>query len=668
MRQPLVLLGEGALFSAILQELELQGYPIEIRKFTDDELCHERVIISAYDWWDPKRDLALQRRLRAHCVAWLPLWIDFTTLWAGPWIFPHEAGCLHCLDERRLRLDIYGAHRQALQAHIVRARAWLQSYPLPLLPYLRPALALLKEDVQRIGAMYEPTQAYPPAPPRLRQHVLLWNLRDVDLQLRSLLPVSGCSECSRLPEDCPERAWIALQPRVMSHPGSWRAREALIDSSTLEKQAVDPLFGVIKHVDSQPDTLIRSVALVPVPGTGAFRLEPGIGRATKLELSRRVAMLEALERSAGFVPGGKQPALSASYREISDQALDPRRLVLFAPDQYAQPGFPFTPFDEDQRYLWVWAYSFRRQRPVAIPEECAYYGPRSLRGHGEQDPWLVREISNGCALGNCLEEAILHGIFEVLERDAFLLTWYARLTPRCLDLESVSDRQILLLKDRLWKQGYETWAFDITREFGIPTVWIMVVSRDNDPALLKTLSAAGCHIDPEMAIRSGLIEAAAFIEQAQSTYAGEREQALQLLEDSSRVREMDDHMLLYALPEAFERLRFLFEHAHKPVPLQEAFPDYPRVKRETDLTEGTRRVLNAILQQGLDVLVFDQTTQEQQQLGLRTVRVLIPGTLPMSFGYDTRRCTGCERLDKLIQSKKRADSLVEINPWPHPFP
>jgi len=38
--------------------------------------------------------------------------------------------------------------------------------------------------------------------------------------------------------------------------------------------------------------------------------------------------------------------------------------------------------------------------------------------HSEHEPRLVFETSNGCALGSCLEEAILHGILEVAERDA----------------------------------------------------------------------------------------------------------------------------------------------------------------------------------------------------------------------------------------------------------
>ena len=73
-----------------------------------------------------------------------------------------------------------------------------------------------------------------------------------------------------------------------------------------------------------------------------------------------------------------------------------------------------TPMD------WVWGYSFLQERPILVPELLAYYSLSCGEG-------FVYETSNGCALGGSLEEAIFHAIMEVVERDSFLLTWYARL-------------------------------------------------------------------------------------------------------------------------------------------------------------------------------------------------------------------------------------------------
>ena len=69
------------------------------------------------------------------------------------------------------------------------------------------------------------------------------------------------------------------------------------------------------------------------------------------------------------------------------------------------------------------------------------------------------ETSNGCAIGGSLEEAIFHGILEIVERDAFLLTWYAKLPLPRLDLSSANDTELQLMIQRLRTiTGYELHA------------------------------------------------------------------------------------------------------------------------------------------------------------------------------------------------------------------
>ena len=47
---------------------------------------------------------------------------------------------------------------------------------------------------------------------------------------------------------------------------------------------------------------------------------------------------------------------------------------------------------------------------------------------------MVYETSNGCALGGCFEEATAHGLLEVAERDAFLITWYGRMPRKAMNI------------------------------------------------------------------------------------------------------------------------------------------------------------------------------------------------------------------------------------------
>ncbi|GAA3329371.1 hypothetical protein GCM10020331_077160 [Ectobacillus funiculus] len=72
-----------------------------------------------------------------------------------------------------------------------------------------------------------------------------------------------------------------------------------------------------------------------------------------------------------------------------------------------------------------------------------------------------------------MEEAIFHGIMEVVERDSFLLTWYAKLPLPRLDPRSANDKELELMVDRLREvAGYDVYFFyNSTMEQEIPSVF-----------------------------------------------------------------------------------------------------------------------------------------------------------------------------------------------------
>ncbi|MGW3465563.1 alpha/beta fold hydrolase, partial [Streptomyces olivaceoviridis] len=179
---------------------------------------------------------------------------------------------------------------------------------------------------------------------------------------------------------------------------------------------------------------------------------------------------------------------------------------------------------------------------------------------------LAYEVSNGCALGGCLEEAALHGLVELAERDAFLLTWYARLPAPRVDLATVTDLRIAVLAERIRQDsGHRVLAFATTPEHGIPTAWVMAVHptarlspAPGDPrAEPAAVCAAGAHFDPEQALLNGLLELTANLGWNRDAYREERERIGAMVTDPDQVRDMRDHALLYCHPAAFDRFGFL---------------------------------------------------------------------------------------------------------------
>lgn len=179
----------------------------------------------------------------------------------------------------------------------------------------------------------------------------------------------------------------------------------------------------------------------------------------------------------------------------------------------------------------------------------------------------------------------------------------------------------------------------------------------------------GSHIDPERAVLNALCELGPILASVDRSYEQRREHVSAMTKDSHLVRTMGDHSLLYADPEVFPRLAFLFasqevrslrEMAANSIPVS---PD--------DLTQDVNQVIGRYLETGLDVLVVDQMTPEHRRAALACVKVIVPGTIPMTFGHGMRRVHGLPRLfdiPRLLGDRNPPVTNEDLNPHPHPFP
>ena len=110
------------------------------------------------------------------------------------------------------------------------------------------------------------------------------------------------------------------------------------------------------------------------------------------------------------------------------------------------------------------------------------------------------------------------------------------------------------------------------------------------------------------------------------------------------LRRPRDHVLLYGLPEAFDRLRFLFSGKRSELGPRQHFQSCGALVVD-EPAAWAPAVYGAILGAGLDVLVADMTASDVRGLGLVAVRALVPGTLPMTFGGGLERTAGASRLE-----------------------
>lgn len=651
------LYGSGMLHAAIRHALAGQ---VEIVPVSADDLAGAlppcRVLVSSSDAWDIEVRRAAQTACATAEVPWLPVWTELGRVLVGPATRPGIPGCANCVELRRDRARARPAEDKAVWQRHAGA---LISTPSSWLTGLACATVAALVAEQVLWLLDRPAAA------RTENAMVQVDLADITVATHGFLPDPMCPVCGALPADTAERARLVLRRRPKPRPGVYRTRSVTDEYEDLVRTYVDPEVGLVRAVETGTEAGL-AVAAAPMGLRADGAVELSWGRSDNYRTSELTAILESLERWGGMQPGGKRTTMRASYAKVREDAVDPRLFGLYPPERHG-PSFPFVAFDDDLELNWVWGYSFRRREPILVPESYAYYGMQRIN---PEQPRFVFETSNGCALGSCLEEAILHGILEIAERDAFLMTWYASMAVPQIDLSSARDRTIPLLRRRIEDEsGWRISAFDTTVEQRVPCVWVMAVNERDDPDAAKTVCTGGSHLHPEQAVRNALFELGPVLGSVSLSYAENADRVRRMVDDPSLVRHMADHSLLYASPLVLDRFGFLFDSGGRRTLAEMAATSRPA--RHLDLRDDLVDLVQRYLDTGLDVIVVDQTTPEHKAGGFCCAKTIIPGTLPMTFGDHARRVHGLPRLHRIPHLLGYRDAPLdpaEINPHPHPFP
>lgn len=496
--------------------------------------------------------------------------------------------------------------------------------------------------------------------------VYVLDLETLRIITSELISDSLCSSCSSLPEDTAAGAVLTLIARPKRNPESYR----LISSNDLElgEQAyVNPVCGVLGP-SALPDHTQSLTAAV----TGQFQVVDYFGdrkvwwsgHANTYDLSKRIGLLEGLERHSGLLPRGKRVTVFDSLDNLGDDALDPRQCGLYDPAYYAthQQHKPFSP---EMKFHWVWGYSLTQSRPVLVPKQLVYYMDYTV-----PEPMFVQDCSNGCAAGSCLEEAILYGLLELFERDSFLISWFAKLSLPRIDPWSCQSVDLVKVLDRINLLGCDVHLLDMRLDLKVPSVMCFTRRRDN--GLGSFVLAAGAHFNPEQAIHGALCEVASYLPSAAERVAAKEPELRAMMQDYRKLDSIHDHPLLYGFPEMAAATDFLLS---SPVfrTVEETYRDWLDERpRHEDLLADVRYCLDLLQSIGLEqVVVVDQTSPEQERLGLKTVSVIVPGLIPIDFGYERQRIKSLPRLYTVPRTAgfRTTDlSSAEINVLPHPFP
>lgn len=122
-------------------------------------------------------------------------------------------------------------------------------------------------------------------------------------------------------------------------------------------------------------------------------------------------------------------SIVSSYSTLQGKALNPITLAGFSDTQ--KEHVSILQYDSHTKFRWVSAQNLKNDEIKLIPYQLVDRNYRTL----SDEPLLRWPVSTGLATANDLETAICKGLLEVIERDAFMITYLNRLSPPCVDLK-----------------------------------------------------------------------------------------------------------------------------------------------------------------------------------------------------------------------------------------
>ncbi len=571
-------------------------------------------IVLADDYLSP--ELAdLDKRFRSLGRPWLLVRPRGEVPWIGPLFRPPEPPCWQCLAACL-------EPNRAVESYLARRRGSARALRIPL-----PATEASVDHALAL-ALDRAIDHLAGADSNLAGKLLSVDLASGDTSEHRVSGPTDCRWCGRAPAGPAGPVAVSLAPRPKRSTSDGGHR-TLPPGETLARiePALSPITGVVhslerRQVGGAGVVCVYSAAHAIPRHYGSWhalhrRLRArSAGKGMGETQARVSAAAEAIERYAGIFRGD-EPRQRAAFRDLGESAVHPNACMLFSDRQYAgrrrgdktEAGLRVPEiFDQDRAIDWTSLWSLTEQRFKLLPTACCYFDVEESAGA----PSCLAD-SNGNAAGNTVEEAVLQGFLELVERDAAALWWYSRARRPRIDLEAFEQPFFDRLAGFFVSLDRELWALDLTSDFGIPVV--VAISRPaergsaGDRGGGDLMMGFGAHPAPEIAVGRALSELCQFLPRRPGgqgavlpRWSAGGTPAPQLRPATADPAWLEPH------PRALPRTPGSWDRWSS-----------------DDLAQDVRRCVRLAREKGLEVLVLDQTRWDTP---LAVVKVVVPGLRP----------------------------------------
>jgi ribosomal protein S12 methylthiotransferase accessory factor len=535
-------------------------------------------------------------------------------IWVGPLFRPGLTGCWECLAQRlRANYPVAG-YLQSKNGH---------GGALPIDRSQTPATLAVAWGLAATAVANWVARGELPA---LEGKVQTLDLLSYQIQSHSLVRQPYCPVCGQ-PPPAPDRPLppLVLQSRKKSFTADGGHRAAS-PQATVGRYGhhVSPVCGAVSMLDRDAPS-DNEVLHVYVSGHNIARhprswarlrndlRNCSSGKGTSDLQARASALCEGLERYSGIFRGD-EPRRTARLCDLGEAGIHPNACMLFSDKQYRESDawnpsascyqFVPEPFDSEAEIEWSPVWSLTRQAVRYLPTAFCYFN----YPHAPAKDYCAG-CSNGNAAGNTLEEAILQGFLELVERDSVALWWYNRVQRPAVAIDSFAEPYLDRLREFLREKHRDLWVLDLTSDLTIPAFVALSRRTDGEGRAQgeQIMFGFGAHLDPRVALLRAVTELNQFLSRLLCGPPDDPPAAQ--LTDAETVRwlrtaTVADHP--YLLPQDTP---------------PRTVASYPPTWTD-DLKDDVLTCQALVERHALEMLVLDQTRPE---IGLPVVKVIVPG-------------------------------------------
>ena len=514
----------------------------------------------------------------------------------GPVFSPGRGACWTCLADRMKRNREVKALLNRKEAHCVAVSSLARD------TVGQSSIQLAAVEIAKAIAADFRTE--------LCDHIVSLDLLGSTIVKHYVAARPQCPSCGRKKLRDPSRAPVPIELRaggkLVMTSGGYRTVSPRATVARFRKH-VSPLTGVISRLerieaDLPLNTNFYAAHNFSAPAETVDELRAGLsggsfGKGSTAEQGEASALMEAIERYSGIFQGDETRVKRRFTDFPAGEAILPNDVLLFSDAQYlaeqastAGPPSTLDSFDQSAKIEWSPVWSLRDKRFKYLPTGLLYF---FYRGSGQ-----TSTDSNGCAAGNTLEEAIVQGFLELVERDAYAIWWYNRLQRASVDLGQFDDSYIRDLQTQLADAGRQLWVLDVTSDLGISCFVAVLHWMHNSQENIEF--GSGAHFDARIALLRALTELNQFLSIGlMGGGTGEKS----TLDGSTPLR-LRDHPFLMPSENLVAQPHSSFKFGR------------------LDAREQVTTCVELAKREGLDFLVLDQTRPD---IGVPVVRVIVPG-------------------------------------------